>query len=149
MTQLPGQTSLPATKTIKVNAPFAMPGITVPDFSQATGFDIRDYGAVAQDKSANDSALRSAIAAANRAGAGTVIIPPGEWLCGPIHLRSNVNLHLTAGATLLFSENPSDYLPAVKTSWEGMECYNYSPLIYAYECSNVAISGKGTLRFHP
>ena len=146
MKQLPGQTSLPATETIKVNAPFAMPGITVPDFSQAKGFDIRDFGAVAQDKSATDSALRNAIAAANRAGAGTVIIPPGEWLCGPIHLRSNVNLHLAADATLLFSENPNDYLPAVKTSWEGMECYNYSPLIYAYECSNVAISGKGTLR---
>lgn len=45
-----------------------------------------------------------------------------------------------------FTDNPSDYLPAVMTSWEGLECYNYSPLLYAFECENVAITGKGTLQ---
>lgn len=48
-------------------------------------------------------------------------------------------------AILRFTDNPSDYLPAVMTSWEGMECYNYSPLLYAMDCENIAITGKGTL----
>ncbi len=59
--------------------------------------------------------------------------------------QSNVNLHLEENAILRFTDNPSDYLPAVMTSWEGMECYNYSPLVYAIGCENVAITGKGTL----
>lgn len=49
-------------------------------------------------------------------------------------------------AILNFTDNPSDYLPAVMTSWKGLECYNYSPLLYAFECENVAITGKGTLQ---
>lgn len=64
---------------------------------------------------------------------------------GPIHLKSNVNLYLEEGAIIRFSDNPDDYLPAVMTSWEGLECYNYSPLIYAFECENIGISGKGIL----
>ena len=47
---------------------------------------------------------------------------------------------------MLFSEDPEDYLPTVHSSWEGIECYNYSPLIYAYKCENVAITGEGTLK---
>ena len=75
-------------------------------------------------------AIAGAIAACNQAGGGRVVIPEGEWLTGPIHLKSNVNLYLAEGAVLRFTDNPSHYLPAVMTSWEGMECYNYSPLIY-------------------
>ena len=72
-------------------------------------------------------------------------MPEGEWLTGPIHLRDNVNLYLAENAILRFIDTPSRYLPAVMTSWEGMECYNYSPLIYALECKNVAITGTGLL----
>lgn len=57
-----------------------------------------------------------------------------------------MNLHLNKDALLLFSEDPNDYLPAVHTTWEGMECYNYSPLIYAYQCQNIAISGEGEIK---
>ena len=78
-------------------------------------------------------------------GGGRVVIPAGEWETGAIHLRSNIELHLDDGANLVFSENPKDYLPAVRTSWEGVECMGYSPLIYAYGCTNVAVTGKGTL----
>ena len=74
-----------------------------------------------------------------------MVVPAGEWFTGPIHLKSYVNLFLEEGAVVKFSDNPNDYLPAVMTSWEGLECYNYSPLIYAFECENVGISGKGTL----
>jgi polygalacturonase len=73
-------------------------------------------------------------------------VPAGVWPTAKVHLRSNVNLHLEDGAVLLFSADPADYLPAVQTTWEGMECFNYSPLVYAFECTNVAITGEGTLR---
>ena len=75
-----------------------------------------------------------------------LIVPPGRWFVkGPIHLTSNVTLEVQRGATLLFSPNPEDYLPVVPTSWEGTFCYNYSPFIYGYGLSNVAITGEGTI----
>ena len=79
------------------------------------------------------------------AGGGRVVVPAGEWSSGAIHLRSNVELHLADGAKIVFTENLDDYLPAVRTSCEGVECMGYSPLIYAYGCTNVAVTGKGTL----
>ncbi len=133
------------THSIEVSAPFPMPTIVIPDFSGQPEFNIRDLGAIEGDKQATNQALAQAIDLASDIG-GRVMVPAGEWLCGPIHLKSRVNLHLEQGATLLFSEDPADYLPAVRTSWEGLECFNYSPLIYAYECSHVAITGQGKLK---
>ena len=79
-------------------------------------------------------------------GGGRVVVSAGEHFSdGPIRLRSNVELHLEDGAKLVFSDDPAKYLPAVPTSWEGVECLNYSPLVYAYGCTNVAITGKGTI----
>jgi polygalacturonase len=131
---------------ITVRAPFAMPAIAIPDFSSSPRFPITDFGADQASQSATSAAIARAIAAAHGAGSGVVVIPPGTWPTGKIHLKSNVNLHVSTGATLLFSERPADYLPAVLSSWEGLECYNYSPLIYAFECHNVAITGAGTLQ---
>ncbi|MDX8339381.1 glycoside hydrolase family 28 protein [Draconibacterium sp. IB214405] len=133
-------------QSIKVNAPFEMPEIIYPDFSECAKFPITDFGAVQGDQQLISAAITAAIDAANQAGGGSVIIPEGEWLTGKVHLKSNVNLHLEKGAVLLFNDNPDDYLPAVHTTWEGMECYNYSPLVYAYECKNVAITGEGELK---
>ena len=84
------------------------------------------------------------ISRAAEAGGGKVVVPAGEWECGPIHLKSNVELHFEDGADVLFTDDLEKYLPAVPTSWEGVECLNYSPLVYAYGCTNVAITGKGT-----
>lgn len=130
---------------VSVEAPFKMPKIKTPDFAQVADFAITDYGAEPGDKDKNAVAIEKAIAAATVAG-GNVIIPAGEWKTKKIHLKSNVNLHLSEGAVLLFSPDPQDYLPAVFTTWEGLECYNYSPLIYAFEAKNVAITGKGEVR---
>lgn len=143
---LSGACSHPAVsyKTIKVDAPFAMEEIRECIFP-AQDFSIADFGAVAGGEVSNTEAIARAIEACNKAGGGRVVVPAGEWLTGPIHFKSNVNLYLTEGATLRFTDNPSDYLPAVMTSWEGMECYNYSPLVYAFECENIAITGTGTL----
>src|SRR5437588_837194 len=77
---------------------------------------------------------------------GRVISRRGRYLTnGPIHLASNVNLHVAEGATILFGGAPSDYLPAVLVRWESTRCYNYSPLVYAYRQENVGLTGKGTL----
>jgi len=89
--------------------------------------------------------LQGEIDAAAANGGGRVVVPAGEhFIAGPIRLRSNVELHLEEGARIVSSDNPDDYLPAVQTSWEGVECLNYSPLVYAFGCTNVAITGKGT-----
>jgi polygalacturonase len=77
---------------------------------------------------------------------GTIIVPKGIYkVNGPIHFVSNVNLRIEKGAIIKFSDNPQDYLPMVLTSWEGTMLYNYSPLIYANNCTNIAISGEGTI----
>ena len=114
---------------------------TFPDRS----FDITAYGAVADGKSDSTAAIRQAIAACHSAGGGHVIVPSGTFLTGAIHLLSNVDLHLSDGATLQFSTDPSAYLPVVHTRWEGTECMNYSALIYAFEQENIAVTGNGTL----
>jgi len=132
-------------RTYHVQAPFPMPVIRVPDFTDAAQFSIVAHGAVADDQGKTSAAIGAAILAAHDAGGGRVLVPAGTWRTGPIHFRSNVELHLEDGATLLFSPDPRDYLPPVPTSWEGIECLNYSPLIYAHECDNVAITGSGRL----
>jgi len=128
---------------LKVKAPFEMPAIKIPDFKKCKRLSITDFGAVPGDKEKTTLAISKAIAEANKTGGGVVVVPQGKWLTGQIHLKSNVNFHLNKGAVLFFSENPEDYFPAVHSSWEGLECYNYSPLIYAYQCKNIAITGEG------
>lgn len=129
---------------IAVKAPFAMPAIKVPIFPERD-FGITEFGARPDGTTDNTAAIREAIAACSAAGGGRVVVPAGQWFTGPIHLKSNVNLHLAKDAILSFSDNPKDYLPAVQSSWEGMECFNYSPLVYAFQCENVAITGEGKL----
>jgi polygalacturonase len=108
-------------------------------------FKITDYGAVADGKADNTEAIRKAVAACNAAGGGRVVVTPGVFLTGAIHLKSNVNLHVAEGATLKFIPDPVKYLPAVFTRFEGTECMNYSPLIYAFGQENIAVTGKGVL----
>ena len=71
-------------------------------------------------------------------------IPAGNFLTGAIHLENNVNLHVSEGATLRFSRDPKP-TARVYTRWEGTECMNYSPFIYAFEKTNIGVSGTGTL----
>ncbi len=111
---------------------------------QAPRFPARDF--VVEAKSGGDAsdAIAKAVDACARAGGGRVVIPPGDYVTGPIRLRSHVNLHVQAGATLRFTQDPSRY-PLVLTRFEGVELMNYSPLIYCYECEDIAITGEGTL----
>lgn len=107
-------------------------------------FNIKDFGAVADGKTSNTLAFEKAIKACAQNGGGKVLVPDGKFLTGAIHLESNVNLHLEDNAEILFSIDPKEY-PIVHTSFEGTELMNYSPLIYARNKTNVAITGKGTL----
>ena len=108
----------------------------------AKDFVVTNYGAKNDGKTDCSQAFKKAIEDCNRNGGGRVIIPEGTYLCGPIYLKSNVNLHAVKGAKVLFSTNPDDY-PLVYTRWEGVELMNYSPLIYAFEEKNIAITGEG------
>jgi polygalacturonase len=135
---------MPTESIEPVHAPFAMPQPTRPSIPAGV-FDIRDFGAISDGKTKATAAIAQAVAKASAAGGGTVLVPPGQWLTGPIHLASNINLHVAQGATLLFSQDFADYLPPVLTRWEGQEMYGFSPLVYARDCENVAITGGGKL----
>lgn len=119
----------------------------------AREFNAAQFGATKGGGVDCRKAIMDAIAACAAAGGGRVLVPAGVYLCnGPIELKSNVNLHLEEGSTLLFGTNPDDYLvgdPAnggcVPVTWEGTRCYNYSPLVYAFQQTNIAITGKGTI----
>lgn len=107
-------------------------------------YNINDFGAVADGKTSNTKAFEKAIKECAANGGGKVLVPNGKYLTGPIHLESNVNLHLEDQAEILFSTNSKEY-PLIHTSFEGTELMNHSPLIYAKGKTNVAITGKGTL----
>ena len=118
--------------------------ITPPTFQNKT-FNIKGYGAVGDGQTDCTEAFKNAIEDCSKNGGGKVIVPEGEFLTGAIHLKSNVNLYVSEGAVVKFSKDKSKYLPVVFTRWEGVECRNYSPLIYAYEQENIAVTGKGIL----
>jgi len=115
--------------------------IKAPEFP-ARNFAITDYGA--KPGADATAAIRAAIEACHAAGGGHVVVPKGEWLTGAVRLLSNVDLHVARGATLRFDTDPAAY-PVVLTRWEGIECMNFSPFIYAFEQENIAITGEGTL----
>ena len=108
-------------------------------------FLITEFGAQAGDLAEVSESIARAVSACTEAGGGRVVVPEGVFLTGPVHLKSNVNLYVSEGATLRFTRDTARYLPAVFTRWEGMELMNYSPLIYAFEEENVAVTGTGTL----
>lgn len=106
-------------------------------------FVITDFGASVQSGAAeNQKAINKAISTCSEQGGGMVVIPAGRWNTGAIRLQSHVNLHCEKGATVLFSTD-TDLYPLVYTHWEGLDLLNYSPLIYAYDCKDVAITGEG------
>lgn len=108
-------------------------------------YNVTEFGAVGDGVTINTEAIKAAIDKCNSDGGGRVLVTGGNFLTGAIHMKSNVDLHIDANASLKFTTDPSDYLPLVRTRWEGDDCYNYSPLIYANGQKNFAVTGKGTL----
>ncbi len=128
----------------KTEYPKILARIKPPKFKKKD-YSILSFGAKAGGEMDCRTAINNAIDACSKAGGGRVVVPAGVFLSGAIRLRSNVNLHVSKGATLKFATNAQAYLPVVHTRWEGMELMHLSPLIYAYEETNVAITGEGTL----
>lgn len=117
--------------------------------------DITSYGAVSSSYNTvdlpsaavdvNAKAFRDAIETCSSLGGGTVRVPDGTFITSPITLKSNIALHVSKNAIIRFTRDTSKY-PLVFTRWEGMELMNYSPLIYAFEAENIAITGDKLLR---
>jgi polygalacturonase len=108
-------------------------------------FPITGYGAAGDGRTDCTAAIARAVADCHAAGGGRVTVDEGTYATGAIRLRSGVDLHLRAGATLAFSRDPAAYLPPVLTRFQGVETYGYSPLIYAHGEQNIAVTGAGVL----
>jgi polygalacturonase len=120
-----------------------LPVIKSPVFKKDT-VSIKKYGAVEDGNTLNTKSINGAIDALSKKGGGVVLIPSGLWLTGPLVLKNNINLHLTAGATLLFTADKNEY-PLVEANWEGLpQMRNQSP-ISAIKANNIAITGKGII----
>jgi polygalacturonase len=135
-----------------IKAPFAMPQLQRPEFPNRA-FSITKFGAKQCQWDADEivkstEAIQKAINACHASGGGYVAVPGGDWITGSLTLKSNVNLHIAEGATLHFTNDLEDYLPIVHVRYEGVEAYNYAPLIYAPNCENIAVTGRGVLNGH-
>ena len=119
--------------------------IRVPQFASKE-YLITKYGAKTTHTAAqNQKAIQKAIDKCSKKGGGRVIVPAGQkFLTAAIQLKSGVNLVVEEGAVLEFAFEPELY-PIVPTRWEGLDCWNLSPLIYAYQAKDIAITGKGTI----
>lgn len=119
--------------------------IQQPSFGNAEVVITR-YGALSTASAAhNQKAIQKAINQCSRQKGGRVVIPAGQrFLTGAIEMKSGVHLVVEDGAVLEFVFEPKLY-PIVETSWEGLDCYNLSPCIYAFKAKDIAITGKGTI----
>jgi hypothetical protein len=111
-------------------------------------YNVLTYGAKNDSSRKVTTAIAKAIAAATKAGGGTVYFPAGKYLTGPIHLKSNITIFIDAGAELHFSDDFDDYLPMVQSRYEGVDVMSFSPLFYAWRAENIAIKGRGTINGH-
>jgi DNA sulfur modification protein DndE len=118
-----------------------MPEIRVPSFPDIR-VSIVDYGAVADGHTMNNKAFADAITACAKLGGGTVEVPPGSWLTGPIKIESNINLHLERGALIQFSRRLEDF-PLIAGFDGKSKRYIVTPPIHAFRARNIAITGDG------
>lgn len=128
-------------RDIYQDLPFEMSRVTIPTFAN-NSCSIAEFGAKGDGVTLNTQAFAKAIEFIAQKGGGTVVIPRGVWLTGPIILRDNINLHAQAGALILFSTN-FDHYPIVETIFEGLNTRRCMALIYAKGCKNIAITGSG------
>jgi DNA sulfur modification protein DndE len=119
-----------------------LPRVRQTQFKKDT-FSLRQYGAVADGQTLNTDAFQKAITACAAKGGGTVLVPAGLWLTGPIVLQNNINLHLATGALVQFTADRTKY-PLVKTSWEGEDAIRSQAPISGVDLQNIAITGNGT-----
>lgn len=107
-------------------------------------FNILDYGAIPDGKTLNTKAIQTAVDHCGKAGGGKVVVTPGVFLTGPIFLRSNVEVEILGGATLLADPNFDDY-PTIQGRWEGNDRTIFASLFTGVDVENIAITGRGTI----
>jgi polygalacturonase len=107
-------------------------------------FDVSEFGAIGDGQSLCTAAIQRAVDACARLGGGKVLVPPGRFLSGPIFLKSNLELEVSAGATLLGMPNIDEY-PTIQGRWEGIDRTIYASLLTGEDLENVSITGRGVL----
>ena len=122
---------------------FELPKIYTPHFKRDT-FNIINYGAIADGMTLNTAAINKTIDECAKQGGGTVLIPSGSFFCGPIIMKSNINLHLAKGALVIFSPDFNQY-PLVTSSFEGVDAARCQSPLVAENLENIAITGNGIL----
>ncbi len=120
---------------------FNMSTVVEPVFPEYKVF-ITDFGAVNDGQTINTKAINDAIEAVAQKGGGSVVIPRGIWLTGPIILKSNINIHTEEGALVIFSTD-KDLYPVIETSFEGYNTYRCMSPVYGKDLENIAFTGKG------
>jgi len=132
-------------KEICKQAPFKM-SITVPKFPGMV-YNVLDYGADPTGNVLSHEAIQQAIDLCTQAGGGTVLIPAGVYVTGPIELKSNVRLYTEYNALVLFSDDFALY-PVLDASFEGLDTKRCQSPISARDAENIAICGHGTFNGH-
>ncbi|MBS2097411.1 glycoside hydrolase family 28 protein [Carboxylicivirga linearis] len=130
-------------KYLYENLPFEMQEVKKPQIPERE-FNLSDYGAKGDGEFKNTVAFKKAIEALNENGGGTLVVPQGIWLTGPIEMVSNMNLHLQKGALIVFSRDFDDY-PIVETSFEGLDTRRCQSPLSGRNLKNIAITGPGSI----
>ena len=123
--------------------PFQMAEVTapvIPDYQ----VNVKDFGGVGDGIKLNTEAFAKAIDALSQKGGGKLVVPQGVWHTGPIVLKSNIELHLNAGAVILFAADESLYA-IIETSFEGLDTRRLQSPLSANGATNIAITGKGVI----
>lgn len=138
---LQAQNPSPVPASLYANLPFQMERVNAPVFPANT-VSIADFGAKNDGKTDNTQAFAKAIESISSKGGGTIEIPSGTWITGPIVLKSNVRVHTEKGAIVQFSTDRNLY-PIVKANFEGLETYRCQQPVSANGAENIAITGDG------
>ena len=123
--------------------PFPMPEVTAPVIPD-NQVNLKDFGAVGDGITLNTEAFAKAIDALVQKGGGKLVVPQGVWHTGPIVLKSHINLHLNAGAVILFAADETLY-PLIDTSFEGLDTRRCQSPLSANGATDIAITGKGVI----
>jgi polygalacturonase len=111
--------------------------------AQSVWTNVKDSGADPTGNKKCTKVINDLITGLAAKGGGTLFFPAGTFLTGPIIMKSNITLWLDAGAVVKFTDDFDDYLPMVQSRWEDVRVKNFASQVYAYQCENISIRGRG------